>query len=126
MLSFKHDHTHITTPEPDKLIEFYAKSMGAKVTKDVVVAGRRLVDIDMGGVTVRISSLTGADKDWKGLHYGLHHIGLAVDNMEEFIAKVKANGAEVITAPVQVSPSTKAAFIKCPDGVLYELLENKP
>ncbi|MFQ5484286.1 MAG: hypothetical protein ACE5DO_03025 [Desulfobacterales bacterium] len=23
MATYKHDHTHITTPEPEKLIEFY-------------------------------------------------------------------------------------------------------
>ena len=112
MATYKHEHTHITTPEPDKIIEFYTKVMGARVTKEIESAGRRLTDIDLGGIPVRISSATGADKDWTGLRYGLHHLGLEVDNMDEFIAKIKANSVEIVTAPFQPGPGVKAAFIK--------------
>ena len=122
-MEFKHEHTHVTTPDPDKIVEFYSKAMGAKVIKEQQIGDRRLVDVDLGGVPLRISSSTGADKDWTGLKHGLHHIGLEVDNMDEFLAKVKAAGAEVITEPFQPGPTTKAAFIKCPDGVLYEIMD---
>jgi catechol 2,3-dioxygenase-like lactoylglutathione lyase family enzyme len=74
---------------------------------------------------VRISGATGADKDWKGLRHGLHHIGLEIDNMDEFIAKMKANKVEIVTAPFQAGPGVRAAFIKCPDGVLYEVIEKR-
>ncbi len=123
MVTYKHEHTHITTPEPDKIIDFYTNVMGAKIIKEIESAGRRLVDVDLGGIPVRISSGTGADKDWTGLKYGLHHIGLQVDNMDEFIAKMKANNVEIVTEPFQPGPGIKAAFIKCPDGVLYEIIE---
>ncbi len=123
MATYKHDHTHITTPEPDKIIEFYTKVMGAKVIKEIESAGRRLVDVDLGGIPVRISGATGADKDWKGLRYGLHHLGLEVDSMDEFIARMRANNVEIVTEPFQPGPGIKAAFIKCPDGALYEIIE---
>ncbi len=123
MVTYKHEHTHITTSEPDKIIDFYTNVMGAKIIKEIESAGRRLVDVDLGGIPVRISSGTGADKDWTGLKYGLHHIGLEVDNMDEFIAKMKANNVEIVTEPFQPGPGIKAAFIKCPDGALYEIIE---
>jgi catechol 2,3-dioxygenase-like lactoylglutathione lyase family enzyme len=122
-MSFKHEHTHITTPDPDKLIEFYTKAMGARVIKEMESAGLRLIDVDLGGLLLRISSATGADKDWTGLRYGLHHLGLEVDNIDEFMAKLKASGAEVVTAPFQPGPGVKAAFVKDPDGVLFEIIE---
>jgi hypothetical protein len=43
--------------------------------------------------------------------------------MDEFIAKMRANSVEIVTEPFQANPTTKAAFIKCPDGVLYEIIE---
>jgi glyoxylase I family protein len=122
-MAFKHEHTHITTPDPDKLIEFYSKAMGARVIKEMESAGLRLIDIDLGGLLLRISSATGADKDWKGPRYGLHHLGLEVDNMDEFMAKLKASGAEVVTAPFQPKPGVRAAFVKDPAGVLFEVIE---
>ncbi len=122
-MALKHEHTHITTPEPDKIIDFYTKVMGARIIKEIESAGRRLVDVDLGGIPVRISSGTGADKDWKGLRHGLHHIGLQVDNMDEFITKMRTNSVEIVTEPFQPGPGIKAAFIKCPDGALYEIIE---
>ena len=124
MATYKHDHTHITTPEPGKLIEFYTKVMGAKVINEIEAAGNRLVDVDLGGIPVRISKGTAADGNWKGLQYGLHHLGLEVDNLDEFIADMKSGGGEVVAGPFEVQTrGFKVAFIKGPDGVLFELIE---
>jgi len=124
MATYKHDHTHITTPEPEKLIEFYTKVMGAKVVNEIEAAGNRMIDVDVGGITLRISKGTAADNNWKGLRYGLHHLGLKVDNLDEFIADMKAKGVEVVTEPFEIQTmGLKAAFIKGPDGVLFELIE---
>jgi catechol 2,3-dioxygenase-like lactoylglutathione lyase family enzyme len=123
MVTYKHEHTHITTPEPDKVLKFYTEVMGAKFIKEQQMPFGLLVDVDLGGIPLRISGATGADKDWKGLRYGLHHIGLQVDNMDEFIAKMRANSVEIVTEPFQPGPGVKAAFIKCPDGALFEIIE---
>ena len=123
MGAYKHEHTHLTSPDPDKVIEFYTKVMGAKVTKEQVSAGRRMIDIDLGGIPVRISSGTGADDAWKGLRFGLHHLGLVVDNMDEFATDLKSKGVEFVVEPTQPQPGVKIAFIKAPDNVLFELIE---
>ena len=123
MAGYKHEHTHITTPEPEKVLKFYTEVMGAKVIKEQQMPFGLLVDVDLGGIPVRISGATGADKDWKGLRYGLHHLGLEVDNMDEFIAKMEANNVEIVTAPFQAGPSVRAAIIKTPDGALYEIID---
>ncbi len=124
MATYKYDHTHVTTPEPEELIEFYTKVMGAKIINEMKVAGNRMVDVDLGGIPLRISKGTAADSNWKGLRHGLHHLGLTVDNLDEFIADMKAKGVEVVTEPFEVQAlGFKIAFIKGPDGVLFELIE---
>jgi len=124
MVTCKHDHTHITTPEPEKLIEFYTKVMGAEIINEIEAAGNRMVDVDVGGISLRISKGTAADNNWQGLRYGLHHLGLKVDNLDEFIADMKTKGVEVVTEPFEIQAmKLKAAFIKGPDGVLFELIE---
>ena len=121
----KHEHTHLTSPNPEKVVEFYTQVMGAKVTKEQEVSGRRMIDLDLGGLTVRISGSTGADDAWKGPRFGLHHLGLAVDNMDEFAANLKSKGVEFVVEPTQPKPGVKIAFIKAPDNVLFELIEIK-
>ena len=125
MVAYKQDHTHITSPDPDKTAEFYTKVMGAKVTKDQESSGRRMIDLELGGIPVRISSSTGADKAWKGPRFGLHHIGLRVDSMDKFAADMKSKGAEFVVAPFQARPGVKLAFIKAPDNVLFEIIEQR-
>jgi len=125
MAAYKHDHTHLTSPDPDKVVEFYTKVMGAKVTKEQVALGGKLVDIDLGGIPVRISGHTGADNDWKGLRFGLHHLGLEVNNLDEVAADLKSKGVEFVVEPTQPRPGLKFAFIKAPDNVLFELIEQK-
>ena len=125
MTSYKHEHTHLTSPDPEKVVEFYTQVMGAKVTKEQEVSGRRMIDLDLGGLTVRISGSTGADDAWKGLRFGLHHLGFVVDNMDEFAANLKSKGIEFVIEPTQPKPGVKIAFIKAPDNVLFELIEIK-
>ncbi|MFQ5485970.1 MAG: VOC family protein [Desulfobacterales bacterium] len=98
--------------------------MGAKVINEIEAAGNRLTDVDVGGIPLRISKGTAADNNWKGLRYGLHHLGLKVDNLHEFIDDMKAKSVEVVTEPFQIrAMGMKVAFIKGPDGVLFELIE---
>ena len=124
MASYKHDHTHLTSPDPEKVVEFYTQVMGAKVTKEQETPSGKMVDVDLGGVPVRISSSTGADKAL-GPQFGLHHLGLVVDNMDEFAADLKSKGVEFVVEPTQPQPGIRIAFIKAPDNVLFELIEKK-
>ena len=124
MAIYKHDHTHITTPKPEEVIEFYTKVMGANIINEMEAAGNRMVDVDLGGIAVRISKGTAADSNWKGLRHGLHHLGFTVDNLDEFIADMKAKDVEVVTEPFEVQAlGLKVAFIKGPEGELFELIE---
>lgn len=125
MTSCKHDHTHLTSPDPDKVVEFYTQVMGAKFIKEIESSGRKMIDLDLGGIPIRISSGTGADNAWKGPRFGLHHLGLLVDNMDEFAAELKSKGVEFVVEPTQPRPGLKFAFIKGPDNVLFEIIEQK-
>ena len=120
MIAYKHDHTHLTSLDPDKVVEFYTKTLGAKVTREREVSGRRMIDIDLGGIPVRISSGTGADDAWKGLRFGLHHLGFIVDNLNETVTDLKAKGVEFVVEP---KPGANFAFIKGPDNVLIEIIQ---
>ena len=125
MSSYQHDHTHVTSQDVEKSVEFYTQVMNAKVVKIMGKDDRQMVDIDLGGIVVRISRSTGADDAWTGLRYGLHHLCLTVSDMEEFATNLKSRGGEFVVEPVQPKPGVKVAFIKAPDNVLFEIIELK-
>ena len=70
MTSYKHEHTHLTSPDPEKTVEFYTEVMGAKVTGKQEILGSQMFDLDLGGIPVRVSGKTGADQNSTGLRYG--------------------------------------------------------
>jgi catechol 2,3-dioxygenase-like lactoylglutathione lyase family enzyme len=125
MSSYRHHHTHLTSQDAEKAIEFYTQVMGAEVIDVRESAGGKMVDIDLGGVPVRVSSHTGADDAWQGLRYGLHHLGITVSDMGKFAQHLKSKGVEFVVEPKQTRPGTKIAFIKGPDDVLFEVIERK-
>ncbi len=125
MSSYRHHHTHLTSQDPEKAIEFYTQVMGAEIINVQESGGRKMVDIDLGGVPIRISGSTGADDVWQGLQYGLHHLGLIVSDMEKFAEHLKSKGVEFVVEPTQPRPGVKLAFIKGPDNVLFEIIERK-
>jgi catechol 2,3-dioxygenase-like lactoylglutathione lyase family enzyme len=43
--------------------------------------------------------------------------------MDKFAAEMKAKGVEFVVAPFQARPGVKLAFIKAPNNVLFEIIE---
>ena len=123
MATYKHDHTHLTNPEPEKIAEFCTKVMGAKFISKRGISGRKVIDLNLGGIPLRVSDATGADASWKGARFGLHHLGLEVNNLDEALAELKANGADIVTDIAHPLPGVRTAFIKSPDNALFELIE---
>ncbi|MFC1860374.1 VOC family protein [Chloroflexota bacterium] len=122
---YKQDHIHVTNPDPQKTAKFYTEVMGAKVTREHRTDRGEMIDLDLGGIPLRISASTGADDNWKGLQHGLHHLGLTVDDLDKAAEEMKLAGVKFIIKPFSPRPGYKVAFICTPDGVLIELMENK-
>ncbi len=125
MIACKHDHTHLTSEDPKKLIEFYTKVLGASIKKEKEISGRKITDLNLGGVTIRITNGTSGDSNWKGLRLGLHHLGLTVQDLGKAAAEMKSQGVEFVVNPTSEGPNVKYAFIKAPGGVLIEISEEK-
>ena len=123
MAVLKNHHTQVTSCNTEKTANFYMEVLGAKFTGEKETAIGKFIDVDLGGIPIRISSATGADKKWDGSPYGLHHLGLTVDSMDEFAAKMRANEVEFVVEPFESRPGLKVAFIRGPDNVLFEILE---
>lgn len=61
-------------------------------------------------------------------HYGLARVAMRTNDLDGDMAKIKALGAEFISEPAQMPPSSgmNARFVcfKDPDGTVLELVEN--
>jgi catechol 2,3-dioxygenase-like lactoylglutathione lyase family enzyme len=123
MTSYKQDHIHVTSPEPRRAAQFYIDVMGAKIVDERTIPDRIIIDLDLGGVPLRISSRTGADDNLGGLKLGLHHIGLLVDDLDKAAELMRPNGVKFIVEPYTTDTGGKIAFIQAPDGVIFDLIQ---
>ena len=52
-------------------------------------------------------------------------LGLAVENLEEAMTHMKEQGVKIIAGPIQPNPNTRFFFIKDPDGLTLQIIEQK-
>ncbi len=119
MPSYSFDHIHLFSHDPTKTAEFYEKVFNAKrlgITE--LPSGRKIIKLDLNGVTMLISK----SKDEKA-PTGLLHFGIRTDDLSKTVAKLKAKGVNFSQDVTEVMPGLKVSFLQATDGAEVELQE---
>jgi catechol 2,3-dioxygenase-like lactoylglutathione lyase family enzyme len=131
MAEFKFDHVHLRSPDPEATAQYYEKMFDAQVARSIhppgtLFAGQRKYVMNLGGQTILIAPKApkGATAEPpKDPYFGLEHIGMKVSDVDATVAELKAKGAEIALEPVTRSPGLRLAFVRGPQGVLIELIQ---
>ena len=115
-------HVHIKAKDPRKTAKWWIDMFGAKPLDEREVRGALFVPVEIGGLTINISSPRPEEVGSMGagdptIHYGLKHVGLSVDDLDSQISKFEAQGLEVYER------SGHMAFVEGPDDVRIELIQ---
>ena len=128
MTSFKFDHIHLFSRDPEATASFYEDNLGAQVIR-TTVGGKPRIDLKLGGANIFILDARGDARAAAGPAHpqlGLDHFGLEVKNIDAVCADLKAKGVIFTRGPETVRPGTRIAFLTAPEGVSIELLERTP
>jgi len=128
---YRYDHVHLRSPDPDATARFFETMFGAEVTRSVyppgtLYPGQQRISMRLGGQTVLIApphphEANGVAPTFP--HYGLEHIGLTVDNVDDAVDGLRAKGAEIAIGPLTRNPGLRLAFIRGPQGIMIELVQ---
>jgi lactoylglutathione lyase len=116
------DHVQIFTPDPEAAAAWFARHFGALVSRQP-----NRIDAEIDGVAIFIATPAvplGASPPHP--YPGFDHIGLRVDDLDAFVARLKAEGVRFAREIFVVRPGVRACFIEGPDGIHVELLERRP
>lgn len=135
-MTVKLDHLAIAVPDLDAALAFYRDALGLELQRieQVEREGVRIAFLPLGdGPATSWIELVQPTRDdtgivrWMAKHGpGMHHVCLAVADIEATLARLAAHGCELINPqPVTREDGTRYAFVhpRSAFGVLVELYE---
>ena len=118
----------IAVRDLDAAAERWSALLGVPASvEDIPDEGVRVARLDLGGLELELIAPTGANSIARFLEKrgeGLHHIGLAVPNLEAAMAAAAASGFPCVRGPAQ-GRHYRYTFLepRSANGVLVELME---
>ncbi len=128
----KIDHIGIATNEIDEALKFWQNALGLETvhTEEVEEQKVRVAMLPIGETNIELLEPTADDspiqKFLEKRGGGIHHIAVEVNNIEESLEKLKAEGAKLIDEkPKTGADGCLIAFVhpKSSGGVLLELVQ---
>jgi lactoylglutathione lyase len=127
-MSFSIEHVSIRCRDIEKSVDYFERMFGAEVML------RRQLDESRRIIYLRI---------WKGMlelmemgpasdpvdpreHYGVHHIGVKVDDFDSVYRELQTKGADFIDEPFEPAPGIRLVFLREPNGAVIELAQRDP
>ena len=118
-MTFRMNHVHLKTKDPEKTARFYVDTLGAKIVSQSPTGGYR---VDLHGLSLNVTPFLPQKREQK---YGMEHIAIDTDELDTLVEKLKAQGIHILEETV-VSGGRRVCFFEGPDGVQLEFIEMKP
>jgi lactoylglutathione lyase len=133
MQTLRFDHLHLRSADPNATADFFATMFGAEVTRSVyplgtLYPGQMRVTMTVGGQKILIAPTHPHDPMTAAPafpYYGLEHFGFTVEDLDATIAELRGKGADVAVGPLTRDAGTYLAFIRGPDGIMVELVQQR-
>jgi len=121
------NHIGIKCSDQAAAVKFYTEVLGLEVIFEVEILGRRCIFVGKGPLQIELEEVKTKTQAPAGPpEIGLYHLAFKVEGIEARADELKSRGAEFLIPPFQIRPTRKTAFIKAPDGVLVQLVEDLP
>ncbi|MBX8635623.1 MAG: VOC family protein [Thermoplasmata archaeon] len=119
-------HTSINVKDMDRTINFYTDKLGMKLEsrREIKQNNAEIAFLSIEGSNHNIELTWWKDKTEYVEGDQLDHIAFSIENMDQFIARMKEEGVEIAKEPYVLGTS-RIAFIKDPNGIWIEIIERK-
>jgi len=124
-MSYAIEHVSIRCRNIEASVEFYRRMFDAKVIlRRTPGQGKRIVFLHIGGSMLELMEIDSASEPIDALtHFGVHHIGIKVEDFESVYNDLKAKGANFVGEPWEPTPGIRLVFLRDPNGTVIELVK---
>jgi catechol 2,3-dioxygenase-like lactoylglutathione lyase family enzyme len=123
-MSYQFDHLHIVCRDLEGMIAFFTQNFETTLIERRPFGGSPGAVLDLGGTTINLRLAKESEPlmhDENAKPLGLHHIGIAVDNVDAEYQRLTARGYHFTTLPTDV-PGHRIAFFNGPENLTIEIM----
>jgi lactoylglutathione lyase len=120
-------HTRMRVSDMEQTIQFYTDVLGLEVLeRKVSPRGSHLAFLKVPNSEELIELTSFPPSGPVKVQEDLVHLAFQVENLDDTIASLSAQGVKVTDGPTQSSSGSRFIFIDAPDGYEVELIERPP
>ena len=117
-MALKLNHVHLKTTDPQKTAQFYVDNLGAKIVSENANGYR----LDLHGLMLNVTTFIASQT--REQRYGMEHIAIDTDTLDEVVNKLKASGIHILEE-TSIGGGRRVCFFEGPDGVQLEFIETQ-
>jgi len=127
-MSYAIEHVSIRCRDLGTSIDYFQRMFGAEVMlRRELDESRKIVFLRLGDTMLELMEMGPASEPVDAMeHYGVHHIGIKVDDFDSAYRELQAKGADFIGEPFEPTPGIRLAFLREPNGAVIELAQRDP
>jgi len=127
-MPFAIEHVTIRCRNIENSVDYYRRMFDARVILRRNLAGsKRIVFLRIGDTMLELMDMGPASEPVDPReHYGVHHIGIKVDDFDSVYRDLRAKGADFLGEPFEPTPGIRLAFLREPNGAVIELAQRDP
>jgi len=118
------EHIGLCADNPKSLAEWYVKTLGFKIVHALDERQTYFIRARDGGM-LEIYPAKHQLNPVDNAHRGLRHIALSAGDVESEVARLRLAGVDVPAETMAITPESKVAFFRDPEGNLLHLVERK-
>jgi catechol 2,3-dioxygenase-like lactoylglutathione lyase family enzyme len=126
-LDFRFHHIHVFCSDLEATERWFTEGLGATVANRADSRGVTGVTLKLGGANVLLRPAREGEVLVPAgpRHFGPDHFGLQVDDVDATVEQLRGRGVYIEVEPWDFSPGARIAFIKGPDEVRIELVQER-
>ena len=127
-MSYSIEHVTIRCRDLEASIDYFQRMFDAEVIlRRNLDESRKIVFLHLGESMLELMGMGPASEPVEPReHYGVHHIGIKVDDFESSYRDLKAKGADFLDEPFEPTPGIRLVFLREPNGAVIELAQRDP
>ena len=127
-MAFSIEHVSIRCRDLETSVDYFRRMFRAEVMlRRELDESRRIVFLRIGDSMLELMEMGPASEPVDPRkHYGVHHIGIKVDDFDSVYRDLRAKGADFVGDPFEPTPGIHLVFLREPNGAIIELAQRDP